>query len=361
MAEEREAWAAELLIDEAWAAYREGRYQAAVAAAGRAAEAAERLDDPVLLVRALWAEGSALELMGNHPAALARYTRILGLAEDRATSGRLDDPLAAEAVAAAHWNWVACARFVTGIPVRELFKVLEAAERWLAATGHLDWRASVLLERASVHRRLGELDAAVAAAEEALAIKVQHPDAPGYTLNAHRKTFADILRQAGRSAEAAPRYEAILADPATDQWGRRVAHQGLARCALAGGDPGVARREARIAVLLAESLGDDALCLSLDVLAEACRADGDLEEAWRAATRRLEAAGRIGGHTRAYYAARTAVDIALDRADLATAKRLLGELEEHSAALDASAGNRSMRSETERRRQRLTDAEKRLP
>ena len=40
MAKELGARAAGLLVDEAWADYREGRYQAAMAAADRAAEAA---------------------------------------------------------------------------------------------------------------------------------------------------------------------------------------------------------------------------------------------------------------------------------------------------------------------------------
>ena len=152
-----------------------------------------------------------------------------------------------------------------------------------------------------------------------------------------------------------PHYQAILDDPDASPWERYRAHEGLARCALAAGDPGAARREARTAVLLAEPLGDDALCTSLDVLAEACRADGDLEAAWQAAARHLEAAGRIGGHNRPYYAARTAADVALDRADLAQARRLLEELGEHAAALDADTGGTSYASATARRRQRLTE------
>jgi hypothetical protein len=120
---------------------------------------------------------------------------------------------------------------VTGIPVRELFGVLEAAERWLAATGHPDWRAAILSERALTHRMLGETDAAVAAAEEALAVATQHPDAPGYTLNNHRYQLGDILRDARRAAEAAPHYQAILTDPDATPWERRAAHEGLAWCA----------------------------------------------------------------------------------------------------------------------------------
>ena len=77
-----------------------------------------------------------------------------------------------------------------------------------------------------------------------------------------------------------------------------------------------------LAVQLAEALGDDALCTSLGALARACRAGGDLEAAWQAAARRLEAAGRIGDQYRPYQAVLDAVDIALDRGDHAAAGRL---------------------------------------
>jgi tetratricopeptide (TPR) repeat protein len=199
VAEELGARAAGLLVSQAWDAINAGRFLEALSAAGRAVLAAGQLDDPVLLVRALDAEAAALQMTGDHAAALARYTRILGLAGDRATSGRLDDPAAARA----HWNWVGCARFLTGIPVRDLFGVLEAADRWLEATGHRDWRAAVLLQRAHVHRRLGDHEAAAADAQEALAAAVRHPDAPGYTLATHRFQLGDMLREAGRAGSAA--------------------------------------------------------------------------------------------------------------------------------------------------------------
>ena len=258
------------------------------------------MDDPVLLVRALNVEASSLQLMGDTTAALARYTRILGLAEDSSTRGRLDEPMAAWTVASAYSNWVDAAQYVPGIGVRDLFGVLDAAERWLAVTGHRDWRAGVLLQRALVHNRLGEMDAAVAAAQEALALETQHPDAPGYTLNAYRYILAAILRDAGRPVEAVPHCQAVLADPEANPLDRRAAHVGLAWCALGAGDVAAGRREARAAVLLAESLGDDALCLSFEVLAEACRAAGDLPRAparaqpgwpsWAAAARPRRAA-----------------------------------------------------------------------
>jgi len=355
MAKEPGSQAAGLLVDEAWNAHRAGRYPQAVAAANRAVQAAERLDDPVLLVRALRVEADALRQMGDPAAALARYTRILGLAEDRGTSGRLDDQRAAQAVALAHWNWVGCARYLTGIPVRELFAVLNAGERWLAATGHRDWRAALLLQRAMVHKHLGEHEAAVAAAEEALAVALQHPDAPGYTLGTFRYQLGTLLRAAGRAAEAVPHYQAILADAAASSWARRVAHQGLAWCSLNAGDLVAARREAAASVQLAEPLGDDALCTSLEALAEACRAAGDLYAAGQAVARYLETAARIGGHLRPYYAVRTAVDVALDRGDLGTARELLTELDRHAAALDAATGNSAKTDQVARRHERLAE------
>jgi tetratricopeptide (TPR) repeat protein len=353
--------AAGLLVDEADGAYAQGRYRHAVAAASRAVDAAGQLDDPVLLVRALRIEASALRMLGDSAAALARYTRILGLAEDPATAGRLDHPDAARAVARAYWGWVDCAQYLTSIPVRELFRVLDAADRWLTAAGHRDWRASILLERALVHARLREMDAAVAAAEEALAVAVQHPHAPGFTLGSFRFQLGDILRAAGRAAEAAPLYQAVLADPDSPSWDRYVAHEGLARCALAAGDLDAARREARTAVALAEQLGDVALCVSLEALAEVCRAAGDLDAAWQVATRYLEAAGRVGGHERPFFAARVAADIALDRADLAAARQLISELDEHAAARDAAAGTDTRVGEAVERRQRLATLEETAP
>jgi len=175
------------------------------------------------------------------------------------------------------------------------------------------------------------------------------------TLNGIRYQLGDILREAGRAAEAALLYQAILDAPDAIPWDQRVAHQGLARCALAAGDRGTARQEARAAVLLAESLGDVALCTSLNVLAEACRADGDLAAAWQAAARYLAVAGRIGGHVRPYHAARMAADVALDRADLAEARRLVEELAEHAAALDADTGGAVYADAAARRRQRLAE------
>jgi tetratricopeptide (TPR) repeat protein len=343
--------AVSLLINEAWAAYREGRYGRVVAAGERAVRAAEELDDAALLVRALAAEAAGLRMRGEDAAALARYTRVLALADDPATARRLGGQDAADAVARAYLNWVDCALYLTGIPWRELFGVLEAAERWLTTTGRRQWRAGVLLRRASVHSRLGEWDAAVAAAQEALA--AHQRGAPGYTLATHRSDLGGILRDAGRHGEARPHYQAILDDPGATGNERCIAYLGLAWCALVGDEADAARRHAAAAVRLAESLGDDALCPPLDALTAACRAGGDLDAAWQAATRHLETAGRVGGHYRPFYAVRRAVDVALDRGDLDTARRLLADLDSHAAALDAAAGSIAHTDEAAQRHRRL--------
>jgi tetratricopeptide (TPR) repeat protein len=340
MGEQGDTEAVGRLISEAWAAFGSGRYQEAAVVAGRAVEGAFHLDDQVLLVRALRAEASGLQMDGDFAGALARYTRIVFLAEDPASAGRLDaSPVAAEAVAVAYFCWVGCARNLTSTPVKELFRVLDAAEEWLAATGHREWRAAILLERAMVHKRLGQHDAAVSAAEEALTIRERDTRVPGYTLNTHRYQLGDILRAAGRSADAVPRYMAVLAEQGVPSWERRLAHKGLAWCALDAGSLETARREAATAVRLAEPLGDDAMCTSLEVLAEACRADADLDAAWHAAIRYLDAAGRVGGHVRPYEATATAVNIALDRGDLAAVVDLLVKLEQHAAIMDTAAGD----------------------
>jgi hypothetical protein len=60
----------------------------------------------------------------------------------------------------------------------------------------------------------------------------------------------------------------------------------------------------------------------------------------------MEAAGRIGGHYRLYHATRVAVDVALDRADLNTAGRLLTDLDSHAVALETSDGTGTWTRET---------------
>jgi tetratricopeptide (TPR) repeat protein len=351
------ARAVELLLNEGWDAFRDGRYARARSAAERALQAAEQLDDPALLVRVLVIRAAAARMDGNPAAALASYTRILALAEDPATGHRLGGRSEQWAVASAYVDWVEAAMFVTNIPLRDLFDVLDAAERWLAATGHSDWRAGLLSARASLHKRLGEIDAAITAAEEALVS--YRTTAPGPTLGAHRWTLADILREAGRHLDAEPYYQAILNDPVSTDNSRKVAYQGLALCALTTGDNVAAHRYATESVAVAEVMGDDALCPALGTLVESCLAIGENGAAWAAANRHLACANRIEGHYRLYYAVRDMVDVALDRHDWHTARQFLSELETHATAMDKMTGRTIFVQETKRRGERLAEPEPR--
>jgi tetratricopeptide (TPR) repeat protein len=355
MADDLGAEAAGLLLDQAWDAYMAGRNRAALSAASRAIEAAEHFDDLALLVEALVIEADILNMTGDAAAALVRYTRVLGLAQDPASARRLDEPPAERSVARAHWSWVAAARYLTSIPVRDLFGVLDAGERWLAATGHLDWRAAILSERASLHSLLGEYDAALAAAQEALQQRIQHPEAPGYSLLSYHCDLGERLVDVGRAEEARQHYLTVLGDPDCDPWARHDAHRGLAECALMAADLTAAGREARAAGQLAGPLGDLARCGSLRVLVKVCRAAGDLDAAWEATITWLATAARIGDHYGPYRALSIAADLALDRADLATARRLLEELAPHARAMDAATGSTKHADDAARLRQRLIE------
>jgi len=345
------ASAVELLLNEAHAAHGEGRYQRALAAGERATRAAEELDDPALLVRALVAEAKPLAMLGRYAAALARHTRVLAMADDPSLADRLGNDKAARAVARAYLNWVAAAQFLTGIAVRDLFGVLDAAERWMTATGRLRWRSGILFQRASLYRWLGELDAAIAAAQEGLS--AHRPNEMGYTLASHHGQLGDILRQVGRHSEARPHYQAVLDDPGSNMYGRSRAHKGLA-WSLRHNDVEAARRHAAEAVRLAEPLGDNLLCGALEVLVAVQRTAGDLDTAAVTATRYLETAGRVGGSHQLYFAVRQAVEVALDRGDLDTGERLLTDLDAHAAALDATTGATNRADVATKLRARLT-------
>src|SRR5262252_8520903 len=142
------------LIDQAWESLHEGRYGTGMAAADRAVDLAEQSDDPTLLVQALSVRGSLLQLLGRYAAALVDNTRVLSVVEDPATARRLEPDRADRAIAQAYMWWTVSARFAGGVPVAGLFEVLDAAERWLAATGHPDWRSGVLTQRSTVHEWL---------------------------------------------------------------------------------------------------------------------------------------------------------------------------------------------------------------
>ena len=135
--------------------------------------------------------------------------------------------------------------------------MVDAGEAYLCAVGKPGWRAGLLYERACLLETLGQLEEAVASAEEAVALELRNPGAPGYTLATYRWALGDLLRQLGRTQVAEHQYRDVLADSDSDPYGRKCAHEGLAWCALDRGASGAARREADAAVRLAEGMGDN--------------------------------------------------------------------------------------------------------
>ncbi|GID30013.1 hypothetical protein Abr02nite_49960 [Paractinoplanes brasiliensis] len=291
-------------------------------------------------VRALIAEGAARAGVGDHGAALACYTRVL----TRAAAGSARQTWE---VATAHIRWVESARF-TGVPLRSLFPVLDAAERYLESIGRPEWRSGVLIQRAATHRELAEWDEATTAAEDALAAYVEN--APGTSLATLRYRLGDILLGAGRHFDAVRHFRAVLDDPGP---GRYKAHVGLANCALRRHHPRAAVRHAVDAVRESAPLGDEALRLPLHALVAAHRAARDLDAATTAASRYLELAERLGSPYACFFALRSATDVALDRGDLTTARTLLTDLEQQATVLDDANGHTRRSAEAAKRHRRL--------
>jgi tetratricopeptide (TPR) repeat protein len=342
----------ELLIDQAWADCRESRYASAVSAAEQAVQAAETLDDPSLVIRALVIEAVALRTMGDYASALVRYTRVLGVAEDPTAAHRLDDA-AIWSVATTYSEWVATARFVGGIPVRDLFGVLDAADQWLTVTGHRDWRAAILLQRASIHRRLREWGQAIAIAQEAL--NAYRRGAPGSSFAFHRIELGEILRESGQPGRAETHFQSVLDDPTTKPYDLGAARQGLALCALDRADPCQALHHATIAVDICESLGPTSFAVALEALVEAQRAAGELDAAWQTAVHLRETAQRIGVPYRMYHALCGLVDVAIDRTDYQNARNLLDELHRYATTLDTDSMVVTFTDAVLKRRKRLGD------
>src|ERR1039457_4849722 len=350
---------AELFIDVARDANAESRYPQALAAAERAILTAERLDDPVLLVRALNQQECALRLLGDYPAALVRSGRILAMAEDPAARDELSHSAAATAIADAYVAWAAAARMDQRAAPPDLLGVLDDADRWLTATGHFDWRAGVLLQRAEIHSDLGDTAMAVDLAQEALA--AYSPDGPGFSLACYHNCLGRVLSAAGRYSKAVRHFQASLDVAASSPFDRVVAHAGLADAALRPGRVERAPRHAEAAVTLGESCGDNAAGLSLAALVRVRRATRDWDGAWDAATRRLAVARRSGGHAQRYEATRTVVEVALDRGDLPAAGRFLADLSHHADVLDKAQGQTKLAAETAQLERRIADRAGRPP
>lgn len=66
---------------------------------------------------------------------------------------------------------------------------------------------------------------------------------------------------------------------------------------------------------------------------------------------------RLSSHHVLYYATRDAVDVALDRGDLDTARDLLPDLARHATALDTDTDTATTTDEVAQRRKRLADVD----
>jgi len=354
---ERERRAVEILADEAEELRAADRYAEMLRAAESAVDAARAAGALDLEIRSVCLEASALSALGDKATALQRYTWILTIAADQQYREELARHDVTWHVAVAYMDWVECARFLPEIPAAELFRVIDAGEAYLRGVGKAGWRAGLLSARASVLETLGRRDEAVAPAEEALALKLRHRRAPGYTLATYRSALGDLLLALGRPEQAAPHYQAVLEDITSDLHGRKVAHTGLAWCALEGDDPAAACREAKSAVRLAEGMGDEQLTTALAALTEACRAAGDRVGARRAAERHVACARRTGSDYGLYFALRDAADVALDEGQAVEARALLDEVGPLADLLDRQSGLTTVQAEIAQRRERLAQLE----
>ncbi len=306
-----------------------------------------------LEVRATEKLADALRMQGDDEGALAQYTWIFGVAQDPIHARAMDQESVRRSVALAWKDWVGCARYLPQIEVAKLHRVLDEGEAWLRGVGKAHWRAGLLSTRAQVLEAQGQREKAVGYAEEALALARRHPEAPGGTLANYRWVLGNLLSVVGRTSDAIRHYQDVLDDPRSPLHDRFAAHVGLGRCALAEQDAPGAMRHARDAVEIAEGLGDDALCLALELRVEACRQGGDRDGARHAVEQYLQSARRLGSKYRLYFALRTVTDMALDDEDRAQVTVLLAELEPLAQGMDRQTGTSDHTQEFAERRTRF--------
>ncbi|WP_236644684.1 hypothetical protein [Sorangium cellulosum] len=352
--DEMERRAIRLLIEEASACYREDRYDGALAVARRALDAAEGRRDLELEIKSRTACARALYMLGDKKAALKESASILALAEDPGRRAEMERADVAWDVANAYRMCAEAGRFLTATPIADLFAALDAGEAYVRRIGRPGWRAGFLKVRSDLLAALGRVEEAIGFAEEGLALMQRDGSGPGPTLACHRWSLGGLLRQQQRFEEAAVHYQAALDAPASSPYDRKVAIQGLARCALARGDAAAGLRHAREAVRLAEGMGDDNLAPALEVLVDAHIAAEDWPSARSAADRMLERARRLRNENRLYFALRAAADVVLGAGDTGRARALLDEAAPLAEALDRQRGGTTgFRDEIEARRKRL--------
>ena len=342
------------LIAQSEASGEEGRLAGAVAAAERAVAAAEHTGDGGLLIRALDQERRARRSKGDYAGTLIVATRILASAEVPGRSGEVAD----RAIANAYLEIALSGRLHGLTPAGELLKVLDAADRWLIAAGHQDWRPAVIIERAELYRALGDIDTALSLAQEAVA--AYHPGVPGFSGASYLNCLGILLGLAGRPDEAAAQFLTIADDSMTHVIDRAVAHKQLAEAAHTAGRASDAARHAETAAALATGCGDPIAASALGVLARIRLGSHDLDGAIQAAEQGLAAARRSGELSSCYYAAKVAADVALDSGDLSVARQLVAELREHARALDAAQASSAFGAEVAARRRRLASCAGRM-
>lgn len=341
---------AEQKLAEARSASEKGRHAEAAKLSVKAREAAKEAGDRWLGVRAEYLEAVALERLGKWADATSRYAAVRDAAADPAewTEGAVAG--AAFEIAAAHIDWVRCARFSPEVQTVKLLAVLDAGEAYVRGIGKPSWRAGMLRQRANVLDLLGRRDPAIAAAEEALALKTRDAYGPGGTLNAHRWKLGDMLRRAARPKDAMPHYQAVLDDERSAPFDRSVALQGLARCYLAVGHMGYARSHGEEAVHLAAGLGESALAPVLATFIDVTLTEKDLPSARTASNWMLETARNTGGSYPLYFALRQAARVALAEKDGPRARALVAEAAPLAEAIDRSRGRKTLRDELARYR-----------
>jgi tetratricopeptide (TPR) repeat protein len=250
-----------LLIDEAINARRERNYRRALAAASRSVLAAEELKEFELLVRALGEEAAALRQLGDYSAAMVRSARVLTMAEDEKLADSLRSESSAKAIYKSYLGFVNAARHRNKADFEKLLVVLDAAANWLAATGHQNWRSSILTERAEVLMCMGKGEEAIGIAQQALA--AYFPGGLGYSWAYHHNCLGCAFKGAGRLDDAMSHFKTVVDAPRSSSYDCCQSFRNLARCEKDRGQLPAARRHADSAVRLAESLGSISLMQAL--------------------------------------------------------------------------------------------------
>jgi tetratricopeptide (TPR) repeat protein len=238
-------------------AFREGQFATMERLLEPAADIAQRLDDWPLLVKERFWLAEARRMQSKYTQAITTHTWLIGLATDPDRSRQLADEATLWYLARAFQDFLECARFLPELPAERLLRVAADGLAWLDRVGKPHWAAALRTQRGDLHRRRGETEAARRDFEAALALGRRHPEAPGYTLAAHRLDLAALLSEdLGAHAEAAELLEETLNDPGTSPKGHCDALRLLAYVRQDQGDLVAAEEAARNTLDLARQMED---------------------------------------------------------------------------------------------------------